>query len=551
MNGSGDRMENQNVNILIVDDREENLLALEAVLSAKSYRLVKAYSGEEALKYVLKEEFAVIIMDVQMPGINGFETAKMIRQREKTKNVPIIFITALSQTVENIIHGYSVGAIDYIIKPFDALILTYKVEGLVSMYLNKKKVEEQAKTIAKYTDKLAEAYHALQINEEKLEAQVKERTNELMIANQKLLQEINKKEAAMLKLEESEEKYRQLTEESPVAILVKKDNSEQYSFINETGVQLFKAKSKEEVLKQPIKKLIHPSDYERIENLKKEREKGQFTLECRLVCMNGDIIDAEVKSIPLIYQGEPALHLMIRDITELKRSREFMQQTEKLTVVGELAAGIAHEIRNPLTSLKGFTQLLGDRIDANHEYMDIMITEIDRINTIVSELLLLAKPSKLEFKQINLKEILENIITLMSAQANLFSVNIELVSNKPLSECFIFGIEDKIKQVFINLLKNAIESMEDGGEVIIQVEELDNQIEIKFIDRGCGIPRELISKLGQPFFTTKDRGTGLGLMVCYSIIESHHGTMLIDSTNGEGTTVSVSLPQYRIETVLQ
>lgn len=549
MNGSGDRMEKQNVNLLLVDDREENLLALEAVLSNKNYTLIKAYSGEEALKYILKHEFALIIMDVQMPGMNGFETAKMIRQRKKTKDVPIIFITALSQTVDHILQGYSIGAIDYIIKPFDALILTYKVESLVSMYLNKKKIEEQAKTIAKYTNELAEAYRALQINEEKLEAQIKERTNELMIANQKLLQEIKEKETAMRKLEESEEKYRQLTEESPVAILVKKENSETYSFINKTGVQLFKAKSKEEVLSQPIKKLIHPGDYERIENLKKEREKGQFTLECRLVCMNGDVIDAEVKSIPLIYQGEPALHLMIRDITEIKRSREFMQQTEKLTVVGELAAGIAHEIRNPLTSLKGFTQLLGDKMGANHEYMDIMITEIDRINTIVSELLLLAKPSKLEFKPIQLKDILDNIITLMSAQANLYGVKIRLVSNEPLNDLYIFGIEDKMKQVFINLLKNAIESMEDGGEVVIHVEEQKGQIEIKFIDAGCGIPRELLPKLGQPFFTTKDRGTGLGLMVCYSIIESHHGTMLIDSASGEGTTVSVTLPQYQWETV--
>lgn len=542
-------MEKQNVNLLLVDDREENLLALEAVLSNKNYTLIKAYSGEEALKYILKHEFALIIMDVQMPGMNGFETAKMIRQRKKTKDVPIIFITALSQTVDHILQGYSIGAIDYIIKPFDALILTYKVESLVSMYLNKKKIEEQAKTIAQYTNELAEAYRALQINEEKLEAQIKERTNELMIANQKLLQEIKEKETAMRKLEESEEKYRQLTEESPVAILVKKENSETYSFINKTGVQLFKAKSKEEVLSQPIKKLIHPGDYERIENLKKEREKGQFTLECRLVCMNGDVIDAEVKSIPLIYQGEPALHLMIRDITEIKRSREFMQQTEKLTVVGELAAGIAHEIRNPLTSLKGFTQLLGDKMGANHEYMDIMITEIDRINTIVSELLLLAKPSKLEFKPIQLKDILDNIITLMSAQANLYGVKIRLVSNEPLNDLYIFGIEDKMKQVFINLLKNAIESMEDGGEVVIHVEEQKGQIEIKFIDAGCGIPRELLPKLGQPFFTTKDRGTGLGLMVCYSIIESHHGTMLIDSASGEGTTVSVTLPQYQWETV--
>ncbi|MBB6445356.1 response regulator [Bacillus benzoevorans] len=543
-------MKNQTVNILLVDDREENLIALEAVLSAKNYNLIKAYSGEEALKYVLKEEFAVIIMDVQMPGINGFETAKMIRKRKKTQNVPIIFITALSQTVENILHGYSVGAIDYIIKPFDALILTYKVDGLVAMYLNKKKVEEQAKTIAKYTNELAEAYRALQINEEKLEALVKERTNELSLTNEKLLREINEKEAAMLKLEESEEKYRQLTEESPMAILVKKDHCDTYSFINQTGVQLFKANSKEDVLKQPIKKLIHPGDYERIEKLKEEREKGQFTLEARLVCMNGEVIDAEVKSIPLIYKGEQALHLMIRDITELKRSREFMQQSEKLTVVGELAAGIAHEIRNPLTSLKGFTQLLGDQMDCNHEYMDIMITEIERINTIVGELLLLAKPSKLEFKQINLGDILENIITLMNAQANLYGVKIKLESSQSLSDRYIFGIEDKIKQVFINLVKNAIESMEDGGEVIIQVMEGEKYFEIKFIDGGCGIPREILSKLGQPFFTTKDRGTGLGLMVCYSIIESHHGTMLIDSACGQGTTVSVSLPLFCTETVI-
>ena len=171
------------------------------------------------------------------------------------------------------------------------------------MYLNRKKVEEQSKTIAKYTNELAEAYRALQINEEKLEALVKERTNELSLTNQKLLREINEKEAAIRKLEESEEKYRQLTEESPMAILVKKEHCDTYSFINQTGVQLFKANSKEDILNQPIKKLIHPDDYERIEKLKEEREKGQYTLEVRLVCLNGEVIDAEVKSIPLIYKG--------------------------------------------------------------------------------------------------------------------------------------------------------------------------------------------------------------------------------------------------------
>src|SRR5690606_28845048 len=122
------------------------------------------------------------------------------------------------------------------------------------------------------------------------------------------------------------------------------------------------------------------------------------------------------------------IHIMVRDITELKQSREFIQQTEKLTVVGELAAGIAHEIRNPLTSLKGFTQLLEDKTDNNPEYMEIMITEIERINTIVSELLLLTKPKMLEFREVELYQVLDSIITLMSGQANLFGVNIKLNS---------------------------------------------------------------------------------------------------------------------------
>ena len=427
-NEGEDRMDNQTVNILMVDDREENLLALEAVLSSPKYNLIKAISGEQALKSVLKEDFAVIIMDVQMPGLNGFETAQMIRRREKTKAVPIIFMTALSQTNENILQGYSVGAIDYIIKPFDPLILTCKVEGFVSLYLNQKKVEEQSEIIAKHTKELEEAYKIVQKNEEILEGLVKERTNELFNMNKKLQQEIAEKEASLLKLEES---------------------------------------------------------------------------------------------------------------------KEFMQQTEKLTVIGELAAGIAHEIRNPLTSLKGFTQLLGNKEESNQSYIDIMINEIERINTIVSELLLLAKPNKLEFKKIELGNILQSIITLMNAHANLYGVTILLKSSMALDTCFIYGIENKIKQVFINLLKNAIESMEEGGEVIIEIVKKENHFDIHFIDGGCGIPRELLPKLGQPFFTTKDGGTGLGLMVCYSIIESHKGAMAVESLNGHGTTVSVTLPMHQ------
>ena len=120
----------------MVDDHPENLLALEAVLSSPNYHLVSANSGKEALKCLLKQEFAVILLDVQMPGLNGFETAKLIRAREKTKHTPIIFITAISQDSENVQRGYSVGAIDYIFKPFHPETLKQKIEKFVEIHQN-------------------------------------------------------------------------------------------------------------------------------------------------------------------------------------------------------------------------------------------------------------------------------------------------------------------------------------------------------------------------------------------------------------------------------
>ncbi|MFP3919325.1 EAL domain-containing protein [Lysinibacillus telephonicus] len=153
-------MENEKINILLVDDRPENIVALEAIIERDEYNLVKAYSGEEALKYLLKYDFAVILLDVQMPGMDGFSTAKIIKAREKTKNIPILFITANNQDSQYIFMGYSVGAIDYILKPFDPIILKSKVERFVEIYLLRQKLISQSNALEE-KNKLIEymAYH--------------------------------------------------------------------------------------------------------------------------------------------------------------------------------------------------------------------------------------------------------------------------------------------------------------------------------------------------------------------------------------------------------
>lgn len=643
-------MENKQVNILMVDDHPENLFTLEAVLTSPQYRLIKAESGVEALKWVLKEDFAVILMDVQMPILNGFDTVKMIRERDKTKEVPIIFMTALSHTMENVLYGYSVGAIDYIIKPFDPIILKCKVEGFVSLYLHKQKIIEQNEIIESRTKELQSVYAKLKKREamsravketsldsiifideqlkiltvnpaifkmfgytsdeiigqridvifdspnsslmghaefetigirknetsfpaevhiadakvegeklfvctirditerknyfERLEMIIKERTMELREANKRLKEEIEEKQSAIQQLYESEEKYRQLVENSPEAILVRHLYSEKISFINDTAVKLFKAKNKKDLIGKSIFDIISSDDHDDTRRRIKLLEKG-ITLapfEEKLICMDGSLVEAEVKVIPFVYEGTESLHIVIRDLTEYKKSQEFIQRTEKLNVVGELAAGIAHEIRNPLTSIKGFTQLLENRYASGKDYVDIMISEIDRINTIVGELLLLAKPNSYDFKKVDLGKLIYEVETLMRAQANLHGILIIHNSQLRNHDVFLLGVESKIKQVFINIIKNAIEATEIGGQIIISTELKGSSVVISFMDNGAGIPQNIIENIGKPFFTTKENGTGLGLMVSNNIIESHKGKLTISSKVGVGTTIQVSLP---------
>lgn len=170
---------------------------------------------------------------------------------------------------------------------------------------------------------------------------------------------------------------------------------------------------------------------------------------------------------------------------------------------------------------------------------DVMISEIDRINEIVSELLVLAKPSNEVYELRDVVHILTHVTRLFEGQANLYNVLIkkELDANLPFIQC-----QSSINQVFINVFKNAIESMPQGGEVIVQAKQVNDKIVIRINDTGFGIPQDEITKIGNPFFTTKETGTGLGLMVSMKIIQNHKGTMRIESEVGKGTMVEVILP---------
>jgi PAS domain S-box-containing protein len=351
--------------------------------------------------------------------------------------------------------------------------------------------------------------------------------------------DITEKKIAEAELKESEERYRVLVESSPEPIVVYEDYI--IVFVNPAALQLLGAGSAMEMIGEPVSRFLHPDDLailpEQLKELFTEQRASEI-VEKRLIRLDGEIISVEVKAVPIKFQGKLSVQLLFRDVTFRKKTEEIIRRSEKLSVIGQLAAGVAHEIRNPLTALKGFLQLLKEK---QTNYVDIMMVEVDRINYIVNEFMSIAKPHALTFVDSDLKPLIENVIDFMQPQALLFNVQMRLEVNSNCNK--IQCAPDQIKQVLMNVLKNAMESMPHGGFVDITVLKKSNgNILIQVADQGAGIPQDQLANIGEPFFSMKENGTGLGLVVCYRIIESHKGEMTIESKINQGTIVSIELP---------
>lgn len=242
-------------------------------------------------------------------------------------------------------------------------------------------------------------------------------------------------------------------------------------------------------------------------------------------------------------EGKPYQYLAIRnDITEKKKSEEMLHRQDKLAAVGQLAAGVAHEIRNPLTSMKGYAEFLqlDEEDPQRQEFIDIILDEIDRVNNIVEEFMVLAKPKAVELEEKNIIPIVQTVVSMLNFEARKRNVKLEFEADEEIVQ--IECDENRLKQVFLNFMKNGIEAMPDGGDLRVKAEIIDGNVMISIQDTGIGIPPETLKKIGEPFYTTKKNGNGLGLMVSFKIIESHNGKVYIESEQNKGTTFKIMLP---------
>lgn len=243
-------------------------------------------------------------------------------------------------------------------------------------------------------------------------------------------------------------------------------------------------------------------------------------------------------------QNDTGLYLVeVTDESEKIYMKKRLDQSESLRTLGQLAAGIAHEIRNPMTSLKGFTQLLAQNAtDDAKRYLTVINDEINKMEEILTQFLELSKPSKSKFTVINVEDTILEVVNFMSPQALLKSINLN-VTSRIAKECQVSGDSQLLKQVFINAIKNGIEAMPNGGNIHITISKKPgNFVSISVSDQGHGIEDEHINNIFQPFFTTKPTGTGLGLSHVYKVIEEHGGNIEIKSLVGEGTTFDFILP---------
>ena len=499
---------NEKVNILLVDDQPAKLLSYEVILGDLGENLIKAASGTEALEHLLKNDIAVVLADVSMPGIDGFQLADMIREHPRFQKTAILFISAIHLSDVDRIKGYQRGAVDYISVPVIPEVLRAKVSVFAELHRKRRQLEA--------------------LNRE-LEQRVAERTEQV------------KERADMLDL-------------ASEAIMVR-DMNGMIRFWN-SGAEALYGWRREEVLGQDLHKILStqfPVPFSDIEstlfktgrwdgNLQQRTRDGQeITVACR-------------KAFKSDRTGSPGVILEIsRDMTASLRAEEALRNAEKLAAMGRVAGIIAHEINNPLEAILNIFHLLRDHSsldDEAMEYARMGEKELIRVAHIVKHTLSFYRESKQPIA-VSIAEVLDNVIELQSRNMQLQGISVD---KNYLGNATIQGFPGELRQVFMNLIVNAIQAMPDGGRLRIGVrnhidsENQTNWVSVAVCDTGSGIRPEDAQQLFEPFFTTKStKGTGLGLWISKGIVQKYDGSIRFRTfrqSNGYATCFRVLLPGF-------
>jgi signal transduction histidine kinase len=490
----------QPAKILVVDDNDANLLAVEAILSPLGHELVNAHSGEDALRHLLAEEFSLILLDVQMPGLDGFQTAQLIRAREASRETAIIFLTAEKGTDELVHKGYALGAVDYLIKPLAPEILRAKVQLLI---------ERQ------------QATHALR---------------------------------------RSEASLRNIMEDSGDGLVVTTGDGD-VVFLNSSAADMF-GRSKQELLGGLFGFPVVAKE----------------TAELEITSPRGRTLCIEMRASETCWLGERAHLVSLRDVTERKRVAEELRLrdeelqranrslTDRNAEIQNFYHTLSHELKTPLTSAREFLCIVIDGLagplnKTQSEYLDVAKESCDQLRLYVNDLLDVTRletgKMSIEFEKRSVAALLERVVAMLSPAAAGKGIALSCDCQPDMPD--VPMDEQRILQVLSNLTTNAMKFTREGGTIRLSVSQDSTDpecVQVSVRDTGVGIPKEHLERVFNRLYqatsddarTESRSGLGLGLFICQELVALHGGRIWVESTPGEGSTFTFTLPKRRAPT---
>ena len=524
--------------VLVVDDHIPAVGMLTRLLEREAYEVISAYDGEQALEICQGIIPDLILLDVMMPKLNGFEVLEILRKTERTENIPTILITA-KNTPDDIEHGLQIGADDYIAKPFNPRELIARAKSKIDARRLKDELESKKQDLEALLRLSEELKHHLNVNEllELILYLVLDLLpGEIAIVfrfdeDQNLISSLmSHKDGTLSTPSLSLQTIEDLLKDKASSVWIPKDST----IIDYTHGILCKLESNGEV--HGLLGICHSMPYSENHFRLFEGISRQATLAIR----NAELYEEKTNY---------ATHLEARveeRTQELRSAQQLLIRAEKLASIGRLSAGIAHEINNPLfplrINLEHMLEDIEDGLPITQRDVQETLKSVERISRIVRQLLEFTgkdNSNQPNIESINLNKVIENVISLSKKYLEHSQVNINVdLPTLP----SIYGNRDQIEQVFLNITLNAKAAMPQGGDLTINGWVEQDEVVLRFLDNGSGIPKELIDKIFEPFVSTKEDGTGLGLFISYSIIENHQGTIDVTSKLGEGAIFTIKLP---------
>ncbi len=515
--------------VLIVDDDERNAFAATTALEELGHDIVVARSGEEALRRLLIEDYAVILLDLHMPGMDGYETAALIRQRRRTARIPIVFLTAVFRDEAHLFQAYTAGAVDVVFKPIDPFILRSKVQVLIDLHLKTIEVQLQAEHRQRLLDETARAQR------EKLEAE--------------------------LALRRSEERQQAILKLLPIAVHSRSVEPPFRPLFVSDSIRVLTGFEPEAFTDSPDLAFsrIHPEDLDQVvASVSSAVQRGFYSCEFRWLHADGEyrrFLDQGALAPSASSSGREIVGALL-DVTERRSLEEQLAQARKMEAVGQLTGGVAHDFNNLLTVILGNIDLLQRRVEEDaraQRQLSAIRHAADRGRSLTRQLLAFSRRQRLSPVTLDVNDLIANFEPLLR-QAVGGSATVEL---KLLPESLCANVDPaQLETALLNLALNARDAMPNGGAIRISTSLASKLargpqasgregpwVLIEAQDEGVGMADEMLEHIFEPFFTTKDvgKGSGLGLSQVYGFVQQSGGHIFVSSKPGAGTSFQLYL----------